>query len=297
MREELIKAGFAAIVMGVSVYSVPAQNDENCRGPIYTAKEVTSRAKITEQADFSALYKAFGNGIEAHAVVTAVLCRSGRVTDIKVIEISPPKIQEFVVGAVSLIGFKPAEMNYHTVSQRQEFEFSINGGSGPGIDLAVATGRLIESLDIMGNRRFTSKEVQSWIKTRAGEPLKAEQIQEDLSAILATGFFNKSGTRVFVEEGVRGGVGVYFEVHELPLIGDVSFEGLKIDQSLIRRAWQDAGIKLQAGAPYSVEAVKAAIDVIKQVLDSFGLSYSSVELRAELLTSQTTNLVFVITTK
>ena len=160
------------------------------------------------------------------------------------------------MGAVSLIGFKPAEMNYHTVSQSQKFEFSINGGSGPGIESAVATGRLIESLDIMGNRRFTAKEVQSWIKTRAGEPLKAEQIQEDLNTILATGFFNKSGTRVFIEEGVRGGVGVYFEVHELPVIGDVSFEGLKIDQSVIRKAWQDARINLQAGAPYSAGSRK-----------------------------------------
>jgi hypothetical protein len=297
MRERLIKAAFAAIVMGLSACSVPAQNDEKCLGPIYTAKEVTRRTKITEDADFSVIYKAFGNGIQAHAVVEAVLCRSGRVTDIKVIEISPPKIQEFVVSAVSLIGFKPAEMNYHTVSERLRFEFSINGGSSPGIESAVAAGRLIESLDIMGNRRFTAKEVLSWMKTRAGEPLKAEQIQEDLNTILATGFFNKSGTRVFIEEGVRGGVGVYFEVHELPVIGDVSFEGLKIDQAVIRKAWQDAGIKMQAGAPFSVEALKAAIDVVKQVLDSYGLSYSSVELRAELLTLQTTNLVFVVTTK
>jgi outer membrane protein assembly factor BamA len=149
----------------------------------------------------------------------------------------------------------------------------------------------------MGNRRFSFKEILSWIKTRAGDSFKAAQIQEDLNTILATGFFDKSGTRVFIEDGARGGVAVYFEVHELPVIRDVSFEGLKIDQSVIRKAWQDAGINLQAGATYSAEAAKAAIRIIKQVLDSNGLRYSSVELRAVLLTSQTTNLVFVITSK
>jgi hypothetical protein len=295
MREKLIKAGLAAIVMGFSLYSVPAQNDEKCRGPIYTAKEVTRRAKITDQADFSAIYKAFGNGIQANAAVEAVLCRSGRVTDINVITISPPKLRDFVVGAVSLISFKPAEMNYHTVSQRWKFEFSINGGSDAGIESAVAAGRLIESLDIMGNRRFTAKEVQSWIKTRAGEPLKAEQIQEDLNTILATGFFNRSGTRVFIEEGARGGVGVYFEVHELTVIGDVSFKGLKIDPAAVREAWKDAQLHLQTGEPYSPEAGKAATRVIKQLLDSKGLNYTKVELRDELLASQTVNLIFVIT--
>jgi hypothetical protein len=297
MREKLIKAGLAAIVTGLTVSSVLAQKDEQCRGAIYTTKEVARRAAITEQADFRVIYEAFGNDVQAHVVVEAVLCRSGRVTDIKVIDISPPKIRQFVVDALSFIRFKPAEMNYHTVSQRQEFEFSINGGSVPGIEPAVAAGRLIESLDIMGNRRFTSKEVQSWIKSRAGEPLKAQEIQEDLSTLLATGFFHKSGTRVFIEEGVRGGVGVHFEVHELPVIGDVRFEGLKIDQSLIIKAWQDAGINLQAGTPYAVETVVAAIRIIKQVLDLNRLSYSSVEPRVELLTSQISNLAFVVTTK
>ena len=295
MIEKLVKTGFAPIVLGLSVLSVPAQNDEKCRGPIYTAKEVTRPAKITKQADLSAVTKAFGNDIQGHAVVDAVLCRSGRVTDIQVIEVSPPKIREFVVGAVSLIPFKPAEMNYHTVSQRQEFEFSINGGSSPGIEPAVAAGRLIESLDIMGNRRFMATEIRSWIKTRPGEPFKPEQIQDDLKRILAKGFFNQSGTRVFIEEGVRGGVGVIFELHELPVIGNISFEGLKIDPAVVREAWKDAQISLRTGEPYTPEAGKAAIRVIKQVLDSKGLSYSNVELQSKWLTSQTINLVFVIT--
>lgn len=295
MIEKLINPAFASFIISLSVIYGQAQNAENCRGPIYTAKEVTRRAKITKPANFNVIYKAFGSDIHAHAVLDAVLCRSGHVTDIKVIEISPVKITEFIVAAVSEISFKPAEMNWHTVSQRQRFEFNINETGVKGIDPAIAAGRLVESLDVMGNRRFTAQEIRSWIKTRPGEPYNAEQIQTDLLAILSKGYFDKTGTRVFTEDGVRGGVGVYFEVQELPMIGVVSFEGLKINPALVRQAWKDAQVNLQTGEPFTPETGKAAIRVLKQVLDSKALNYSKVDLRAEMSTSQTVNLIFVIT--
>lgn len=294
MIEKLINSACASFIISLSVIYGQTQKAGTCRGPIYTGEEVTRRAKITEPANFNVIYKAFGSDIHAHAVLDAVLCRSGYVTDIKVIEISPVKIRELIVFSVSTIRFKPAEMNWHTVSQRYRFEFNINEGV-KGIDPANAAGRLVESLDVMGNRRFTAQEIRSWIKTRPGEPYKAEQIQADLLAILSKGYFDRTGTRVFTEDGVRGGVGVYFEVQELPMIGVVSFEGLKIDPAMVRQAWNDAQVNMQTGEPFTPEAGKAAMRVLKQVLDSKALNYAKVDLRVEMSTSQTVKLIFVIT--
>jgi surface antigen-like variable number repeat protein/TonB-like protein len=299
MRNPLNFIALALILLPLQAIAAPSQSpgSDTCHGRIYTASEVARRARITQPVRFEDIFKAFGRGVCARVVVEAVLCRSGRVTDIKVIEISPEEIKEFVIGAVSEISFKPAEMNWHTVSQRMRFEFQV-GPIEPGVQMNTSTdaaGRLVESVDIMGNRRLTAREIRSWIKTRPGEPYNPEQIKKDFDAVLATGYFNKLQTRVFTEEGVRGGLVVVFEVAELPLIVEVKFEGLKIDQTLIFEALEKEGIFLKVGAPYDPVPIKHAARIIKQVLVSSGQGESKVEARIEQLSATKVNVVFVIT--
>jgi len=78
------------------------------------------------------------------------------------------------------------------------------------------------------------------------------------------------------------------------VVGAVSFEGLKIDPGLVRQAWKAAQIDLQTGAPYWPEAGKAAIRIIKQVLDAKAVNNSKVELRTDQSVALTVNLTFVI---
>src|SRR5215467_2092591 len=111
MIQQLSKAALAGVIVLVSIVSALAQSDKKCGGTIYTGKDVSERAKITKPADLGMVYKAFGSDIQGHAVVDAVLCRSGQVTDIAAVDVSPLKITQFVVDAVSLIEFKPAERN------------------------------------------------------------------------------------------------------------------------------------------------------------------------------------------
>ena len=72
--------------------------------------------------------------------------------------------------------------------------------------------RLVESVDITGNRRLRKDDVLYYVQTRPGDPFNEAQVQRDLQAILALGFFDKTSTRVLTEEGARGGVNVIFEV-------------------------------------------------------------------------------------
>src|SRR6266508_2476262 len=236
MIERFLTMAFALMMMSWCVLSTVAQasDSEKCRGPIYGPKEVAKRARMIEQPNFKALYEAFGNDLSGRVTLEAILCRSGGVTDIRVINSQPPKIGEFVAKAVSLVRFKPAELNWHTVSQRQQFEFSFNESGISEIDAAAAAGRRIEELVIMGNRRMTRDQILGWIKTRAGDIYNAEQVQRDLTAILSTGYFENKSTRVLLDEGVRGGVCVLFEVMELPLVTEIKFVGLnEADRSAI----------------------------------------------------------------
>jgi Surface antigen variable number repeat len=268
-------------------------DQKECPPPVYSSHEVARPAKITRELDLRMAKNADPN-FRGRVVIEAVLCRTGRVTDIKVTEGSSSIVSDVFRYAVSRIEFRPAEMNWHTVSQKIQREFEIENGQVKEITIRP-NGRLVESVDVIGNRRVDLMRIRALIQTRPGEPYDEARVKLDFEKLLATGQFDKLTTRVLREDGVRGGVVVTFELHELPVVGIVSFERLRIDPALVRQAWKDAQIDLQTGAPYWPEAGKAAIRVIKQVLDAKVVNYSKVELRTDQSVALTVNLTFVIT--
>jgi hypothetical protein len=279
---------------------VAAQNgniqSEKCPGPIYNGKDVAQRAKIVKYADVSVLTKVateyhFHGKIHAEAV----LCRSGRVTDIQVTQQLPRNLADFVVATISTTEFKPAELNWHSVSQRIQFEFSINDSGSP-IDSAAATGRLIEEIDIVGNRRMTMVEILALIKTRPGDPYNAAQVEADFQDLLKTGYFDRLVTRVTLEDAPRGGVRVIFEVRELPLIAEIAFEG--------SARWEGAGIisqfglygvDLRIGLPFDPVNLKKATRVIEGYFRSSGWINVKAEASVENLPATGVKIVFKIT--
>src|SRR6266496_2807659 len=72
--------------------------------------------------------------------------------------------------------------------------------------------KLVESVDITGNRRLRKDDILYYVQTRPGDPYSAEQVERDYQTILALGFFDKTATRVLTEPGARGGINVIFEV-------------------------------------------------------------------------------------
>src|SRR5437660_2336054 len=148
------------LFMPLLVIAARAQNQnrknysETCRGQIYTPQEVTRRAKLTRPLDLRIAEEARAHDVHGRVVIEAVLCRNGRVTDVRVAESLPYGITESALEEVRSLSFTPAEMNWHTVSQKQRFEFDINPR---GIDEKAskeAEGRLIEAVQVIGNRRL-----------------------------------------------------------------------------------------------------------------------------------------------
>ena len=278
--------------------AVGAQNrnvePEKCPGPIYGGKDVAQRAKIVNYADTSVLTRvATEYGFHGTIRADAVLCRSGRVTDIHLTKQLPRNLDEFVVAAIETTEFKPAESNWHTVSQRIQFEFSINDDSPvEQIDPAQAEGRLVERLEIMGNRTISVDRIESLIKITPGEPFRKETMEKDLQSVLASGFFDSKQTRVYTESGVRGGVGVVFEIVERPLINEIKFKGLPIDESIALENLKTLGV--QSGARYSYEKMNQTLAMLERLLESKGHQTSKVVLQTTLVDSMTINLYFVI---
>jgi len=58
--------------------------------------------------------------------------------------------------------------------------------------------RLVENVDIIGNRRLRKEDILYYIQTRAGDVYSEAAIARDLQTILALNFFDKVGTRVTI---------------------------------------------------------------------------------------------------
>ena len=94
------------------------QEEDTCEGPVYEIKDVTQRAKIKRLKEASYTEEARANHVEGTVMLTAVLCRNGRVTNIEVVKALPHGLTENVIETTRQIEFDPAEKNGEIVSQR-----------------------------------------------------------------------------------------------------------------------------------------------------------------------------------
>ena len=288
---------FAVLISCVVAIAAKAQGGSHCAGPIYDAKVVTRRARILQYPNTSVLNDvATQYGFHGTIKAEAVFCRSGHVTDIQVMPELPQNLDTFVRFTVFSTRFTPAELDFHSVSQRMKFEFSLNevGNHEDEIDPANAEGRLIERVEVIGNRRLEDARIFDWIKTRPGDAYHQDQINRDFQAILNTHYFDKRQTRMRAEQGVRGGVAVILEVVEVPTINRITFQGLPIDPSSVLSKL-DAQLKMRTGAPFQADDVQPAISLIKQLLESNRNHLTNVYVSTELLDAMTINVTFVIT--
>ena len=163
-------------------------------------------------------------------------------------------------------------------------------------NVAAQQRKLVETLDIQGNRRLTDEELLQHIKTRPGEQFDAKQAQEDLQSLLKLGLFNTSQTRVITEVGVRGGVNVIFEIMELPLIIELKFDGLRyVSKEELLAELREQKTEVTANSPFQPEKLQKARRVIMEYLvKKRGFIDAKVDITEEQVTATTVKVSFVI---
>jgi outer membrane protein insertion porin family len=131
--------------------------------------------------------------------------------------------------------------------------------------------RIVENVDIIGNRRLRKDDILYYIQTRPGDPYNVDQVQRDYQTLLSLTFFDKTATRVLTENGPRGGVNIIFEVKELPIIRDLTFEGLKsVAESDVLKAFRERRVGVSKESIYDPVKVRNAMRVIKELLAAGG---------------------------
>jgi TonB family protein len=263
---------------------------ETCDGPVYQQSEVSRRPAVRHKPDPGFTEEARANNTSGTVALAAVLCHTGRVTDIQVLKSLPFGLTEMAVAAASRAEFTPAEKDGRPVAThvRFEYHFSIAGdgplarpGDGGDSRFAALLGdkhnnRLVEDLLIEGNRRLRDEEISNNIRTRPGDQFDVEQAQRDLQAVLDMAVFDRTETRVAVEDGPRGGVRVIFYVKELLIVRDLTFKGLRgITEDEALAAFGQSGLRVCKECPYDPAHVVRAKQLIRQLLAARGSPSSS----------------------
>jgi outer membrane protein insertion porin family len=174
-----------------------------------------------------------------------------------------------------------------------------------GISVSFATPRtvnaqqtqqvLVENVDIIGNRRLRKDDILYYIQTRQGDVYNEAQVQRDYQTLLSLSFFDKTATRVLVENGPRGGKNIIFEVKELPIIRDLTFEGLKsVAESDVLKAFRERRVGVSKENAYDPVKVQNAKRVIKELLAAGGHPNATVEESTEEVSSTSLALTFVV---
>ncbi|HYW74097.1 MAG TPA: outer membrane protein assembly factor BamA [Pyrinomonadaceae bacterium] len=155
--------------------------------------------------------------------------------------------------------------------------------------------RLVEEVDIVGNRRLRKEDILYYIQTRPGDPFSQDQVNRDLQTILSLTFFDKVGTRVTLEDAPRGGVRVIFEVKELPIIRDIQFEGLKsVTESDVLKTFRERRVGVSKENIFDPVKMKNAERVLKEMLAAKGHPNAIVTGSVEAVSQTSSAITFVV---
>jgi outer membrane protein insertion porin family len=120
-------------------------------------------------------------------------------------------------------------------------------------------------------------------------------VQRDFQTLMNLGFFRRTESRVFTEEGPRGGVVVVFELSELPIIRDLQFEGLSaVTESDLLKAFRERRVGIQKENVSDPVKQQAAVRVIKELLAARGYPNATVEIRREEVSATSEAITFVV---
>ena len=159
----------------------------------------------------------------------------------------------------------------------------------------TATQRLVENVEVEGNRRLRDEDLLYYVITRAGDPFNEQQVQRDLQTLLSLGFFDKTETRVLTAEGSRGGVEVIFEVKELPIIRDIQFEGMKsVTEADVLKAFREQRVGVSKESISDPVKINNAKRVIKELLAARGHPNATIEVREDEVSLTSTAITFVV---
>ena len=145
----------------------------------------------------------------------------------------------------------------------------------------------VDMIKVAGNQRIGTDAILAVIKTKQGQPLDSEQLDEDLRNIYKMGYFKD--VQIETEEGPKGKI-VTFRVKEKPSVGRIRFSGNKeVEDDELRK---EVGIRL-----YSIlsrKEIKESVERLREFYRQKGYYNVEIDYKVKPLPQNEVSLTYLI---
>ncbi|HEY7184880.1 MAG TPA: POTRA domain-containing protein, partial [Blastocatellia bacterium] len=156
-----------------------------------------------------------------------------------------------------------------------------------------ASESFVEEVEIRGNRRIPRESVLYYVQSKPQDRFDLNLAQRDLQAIIQMGLFDPLATKLFVEDGPRGGKVIIFQVKEYPIIRAISYPGMKsATESEVLEKFKEKHIQVGKEQTFDPAKTNGARLIIRELLAEKGHPDADVSVEVEEISATTVALAF-----
>ncbi|HMV83188.1 MAG TPA: outer membrane protein assembly factor BamA [Blastocatellia bacterium] len=151
----------------------------------------------------------------------------------------------------------------------------------------------VEDVEIRGNRRIPKESILYYVQSKPQDRFDQNLANRDLQAILQMGLFDPLGTKLYIEDGPRGGKIIIFQVKEYPLIRDLQYRGMKsATESEVLTRFKERRAQISKESQFDPAKANGARLVLKELLAEKGHPNAQVQIEVEDISATTVALIF-----
>src|SRR5215510_7594945 len=152
---------------------------------------------------------------------------------------------------------------------------------------------VVEDVEIRGNRRIPKESILYYVQSKPQDRFDLGLAQRDLQAILGLGFFDPLATKLFLEDGARGGKIIIFQVKEYPIIRAIVFCGVTAaTESEVLTRFKERRIQVNKESQFDPAKANGARLVLRELLAEKGHPNAEVTVKVEEISATTVGLTF-----
>ena len=158
-----------------------------------------------------------------------------------------------------------------------------------------ASEAFVEEVEIRGNRRIPRESVLYYVQSKPQDRFDLSLAQRDLQSIIQMGMFDPLSTKLFVEDGPRGGKIIIFQVKEYPIIRAIEYRGMKsATESEVLTRWKERSVQVSKELTFDPAKINRARLVLRELLAEKGHPNAEVAVEVEEISATTVGLVFEV---
>jgi outer membrane protein insertion porin family len=152
---------------------------------------------------------------------------------------------------------------------------------------------LVEDVEIRGNRRIPRESILYYVQSKPQDRFDLNLAQRDLQAIIQMGLFDPLATKLFVEDGPRGGKIIIYQVREYPIIRALEYRNMKsATESEVLTRFKERRVQVSKESQFDPAKANGARLVLRELMAEKGHPEAKVDVEVEDISATTVALIF-----